>query len=284
MRQQRTLMERLRDPVLLLGTAISAGLGVLFYGRPDPKTAFGVFAALLGITITLQIQAILMAQRGIAAESQKNRLTAALERIPWLLPSIETIPRTIATVQDKFGTSAAPALCKQAVQDCIDQLSRLETGHYQPDYGDLRLFNFLTSAATKTIRATSAQGLDLAWWFSTKSEQYWRLQIAAMGRGVEIKRIFIYSSWTAKLASLVHAQSQARIKVWTLPASALPRHLITDMVVWDESCGYETRSNATGEPVVNFFTLVPHEIEKMKLDFDGLLEVATPYSHKSATP
>ncbi len=262
-----------------MGTATSVALGVLFYARADIKTALGVFAGLLGVTITTQVQSIVLTNRRIDVATRSGRMLEALETISWLPPLIEEITSHITRVERDYSATPAVELCQQVLQDCLDRVNDLQRGHFEPAYGDQRLFNALTSKAVKQIRATSAQEMDLAWWLSPRSEPYWELQREALGRKVTITRVFIYSKWNDDLDQLARKQSQAGIEVRTVHRGRLPPRLVTDMVIWDETCGYETRSNAAGEPVINFFTLAAQDVEKMRHDYEAIIISSTLYKH-----
>ncbi len=53
----------------------------------------------------------------------------------------------------------------------------------------------------------------------------------------------------------------------------LPPALRVDMVIWDRSCGYESRLNSGGEPVGNSFTFVAHELSR-RIDRYRLIQSA----------
>src|SRR4051812_27865505 len=121
--------ESLRDPVLLIGTAVSVILGVLFYFRSDVGTALGVFAGLLGITITLQVQALVAGQQRAVAASRTARTAEKIESISWLPEYVEQIVTTIAHVEDNLP-EAVSRLSRQTVDECVSRLTDLQRGHF----------------------------------------------------------------------------------------------------------------------------------------------------------
>jgi hypothetical protein len=276
--------DMLRDPVLIVGTVTSVGLGVLFYARSDMKTALGVFAALLGVVISLQIQAILLSQRKIDNASRYARIENAFDEIDWLAPLAENIVNMAARVNASHPGTPGVDLCQQIIHECQRRLTDLQRGHYEPIYGDQSLFHDMTSRARTSIRATSAQGVDLSWWASSRSQEYWRLQEEAIGRKVAITRIFIYRDWPPDLERLAANQHRAGIDVRRIRSDQLPADLNTDIVIWDELCGYETRSNAAGEAVQNFFTLAADDIRELTTKFNRILTIAETYAPQIPAP
>lgn len=274
----------LRDPVLIGGTAISVFLGVLFYVRSDTKTALGVFAGLIGVVITLQIQAILLVQRKSVDATRYARIEATLDEIHWLAPLTEDIVNKAANVDSNLSGTPGIELCQQIIEECRGRLVDLEHGHYEPTYGDQRLFLDLTRRVQTIMRATSAQGVDLSWWTSPRSQEYWRLHREALARNVAIKRIFIFHDWTPELETLAATQHSAGIEIRRIHSDHIPADLNADIVVWDDRCGYETRSNAAGAAVRNFYTLTPHDVQALIAKFDRIFTLAETYVPEVPAP
>jgi hypothetical protein len=126
--------------------------------------------------------------------------------------------------------------------------------------------------------ATSAQEIDVEWWNSPRSEKYWELHLRALNRGVKVVRIFIYHDWTKSLADLAKRQAEAGIEVYRVERGQLTPGLVTDIVIWDRVCGYETQSNAAGQATQNFFTFAAHDIDKLARDFELVRTLASPLS------
>ena len=267
----------MRDPVLIIGTVTSVILAVLFYVRADVATALGVFAGLLGITITLQVQALVLGQRRTATASRIARAVESMESVPWLTEYVERIVTQIRHIQDHFPETAS-TLSRQTFDECVSRLTDLQRGHFKPTYGDQRLFLLLTAGVSRAMLATSAQDVDLLWWTSPRSDKYWELQRQALKRGVQITRVFIYHEWTKPLAQLARMQAQAGVEVYRVERDRLAPGLITDMVIWDRTCGYETRSNAAGQAAENFFTFASQDIDKLSRDFEVIRVASSRFS------
>lgn len=277
MSKPRHLFGALTDPVLIIGTALSVLLGVLFYFRTDIGTAMGVFATLVGITITLQVQALLTEKQRSVSETRTARMVNKIESIPWLPGYVEQMAEYVDHVVDNLPKPAT-SLARQTIDDCLSRLIDLQRGHFRPIYGDQRLFLALTAEVNDTMLATSAQEIDVEWWNSSRSDKYWDLHLQALNRGVKVVRIFIYHDWTKPLADLAKKQADAGVEVYRVKRGQLTPGLVVDMVIWDRVCGYETQSNAAGQPTQNFFTFAAHDIDKLARDFELVRTVASPLS------
>ncbi len=274
MSNSRHLFGSLTDPVLIIGTVLSVLLGVLFYFRTDIGTAMGVFATLLGIAVTLQVQSLVTEQRRSSAETRTARMVSKIESVSWLPDRVEQIAEHVGNVVDNLPQSAT-SLAQQTVDDCLSRLTDLQRGHFNAVYGDQRLFLTLTAAVSDTMLATSAQEIDVEWWNSPRSEKYWEINLQALKRGVKVVRIFIYHDWTKSLADLAKKQADAGIEVYRVERGQLPPRLVADIVIWDRVCGYETQSNAAGQATRNFFTFAADDIDRLARDFEVVRTVAS---------
>lgn len=48
----------------------------------------------------------------------------------------------------------------------------------------------------------------------------------------------------------------------------LPPHLRLDLIIWDDDCAYETRSNERGEGQWNYFTFEAEEIRQLVIAYN----------------
>jgi len=274
------LARNLRDPVTLVGAILSVAIGLAFYFKTDVPTALAAVAGMLGLVITLQLQLLVAMHQRDAADGRVARLLAATERLPWLADAIDDAVDRSTTIA-RSQMSEAVSLCQLTLETCNKNLADLQRGHYDEPYGEMRLFYKLTGTTQRAIRATSAQEVDLSWWETPRADRYWELQRAALARGVAIKRVFIYSHWTAGLEKLASTQAAAGVHVWTVRNEVLPPDLRIDMVVWDETCAYETAPNAVGEPVFNRFRLNAADVGQAIRRFESILANASVYERSN---
>lgn len=255
------------DPITLIGTVISVILAVLFYIRADAATGLGVVAGIVGIVVTLQIQSMAAARRELALEARSQRTLEAIAGIPWLPDIMDKILLSATQVEKRYGDTPAAEAFRSSFEACLSLLTDLERGHFTTQYGDLSMTYSLTIGCKSTLWATSVQDIDFEWWISPRSQRYWTLQQDALQRGVQIIRIFIYHEMNEQLRKLAAVQTAAGLEILFVHRDQLPPQLRTDMVIWDKSCAYETRSNASGDPVMNSYTVAPQDVETMLNQF-----------------
>jgi hypothetical protein len=143
------------DPVLIIGTLISVALGVIFYLRQDLAPALATVAGLLGVVITLQVQAMLQDRRNAEHQSRVGSMIAAIEEIPWLPDVMEPALRAAKHVQREFEGTPAVNVCREAFDRCLGTLVDLERGHFSTPYGDNALFLSLIKNTMRTMCGTS---------------------------------------------------------------------------------------------------------------------------------
>lgn len=267
---------RLDNPVLILGTFLAFATGLLFYLRSDLSTALAVVAGLQVTLLTMQIETLLRRHREELAETRQARLIANLERLEWLPELMDRITSSIWRVDQAFPGTQIIAAARSYLERCANDLKELERGHLRIEWEDIDLVLAQTRASTKTLRATSVQAVDLTWWLSRPGRRYWRTHLEALARGVSVERVFIYHNWSDELQSLVQEQIKAGVKVYRVDYTALPARLKTDMIIWDEVCGYETQLNAAGDGYRNFFTLDHQDIRRMCSDYNAIVSQADP--------
>lgn len=280
----------LRDPVLIAGTVVSVALGVLFYVRPDVGTALGVLAGLIGVTVTLQIQAIVQsrqqAQEIVTAQRQAEqpllqqstaaasrlehietmlrgaRLVSLLQHTAWLLPVMEGIAESWAAIETTVSKELTTPIGRKALEDCETLLSDLGRGHFTTDYADMGMFYALTEQLEHELLATSVESIDLDLWSAPRRKVYWDQQERMLAKGVRITRIFIYENWTDPLHDFAQKNLDLGVNVLAAHRRRLTRDLLKDMVVWDAKAMYEAQVNPDGEPVHNYFSMEPKQVNR----------------------
>jgi hypothetical protein len=110
--------------------------------------------------------------------------------------------------------------------------------------------------------------VDLEWWLSPLGSKYWQRLQEAMRRGVHCERIFIFHDWNEDLDRLAREQAGGGVHVLRVHRDKLPPHLRLDLIIWDDDCGYETRSNERGEGQWNYFTFQTEEISQLAISYN----------------
>jgi hypothetical protein len=244
------------------------------------KTALAVVAGLQITLMTLQVQLLLQRNRENLAATRQSRLVAAIEKLEWMPEMLDRITSSILKVDQSFPGTQIVAAGRSYLERCANDLKELERGHLRIEWEDIDLVLAQTNASRETVRATSVQSVDLSFWLSRAGQRYWQAHLDALQRGITIERIFIYKDWTDELNSLALGQHEAGVDVSRVLYDSLPARLRNDVIIWDESCGYETQVNAGGDGYHNFYTLDGHDISRMLADFRATIGQADPIFEK----
>ena len=192
-----------------------------------------------------------------------QRLLSRIESTPWLLGLLDEGMEALREIDDKYAGTMATDLCREAFQDCVHQLRSLRQGHFEAPFPDNRLVYALTERTEHALLATSVEDVDLKWWQSAAGHTYWRLHKDALRRGVRVQRIFIYRAWTDEHETLARKQQDGGVRTLRVNQEQLSPDLRVDMILWDESCGYESRLNSSGEAITNSYTFAKEELSQM---------------------
>ena len=117
---------------------------------------------------------------------------------------------------------------------------------------------------------TSVPAVDLDWWLQPVGRQYWQAQLEALARGVAIRRVFIYQTWTAGLDALAREQAEAGVAVRRIHNDRLPPNLRIITAIWDGTCGHELSYTAGGDATADSFTVSPPDLERLTRQFEAI--------------
>jgi hypothetical protein len=276
-RRPRTSLRWLADPVTIVGTALSIGLGVLFYVRTDVPAALGVLAGLQGTLLVMQIQLMLRQERRQEVQARQERLMWRIEQVPWLAEPIEQLAQIASTIQQRYGTTMVRVAARDVLDGLLNTLRDLERGHYLPGLGATDLPITLTHGTTKTLLSTSVERDGFEWWFQRRGREYWQANLKARGRRVAITRVFVYDQWSPRLEELLREQQAAGVELYTIAKAQLDAALIKNLIIWDRDSAWEAMVNAEGRTVKHFFTVEKFDIEDMVRHFERIIARATLY-------
>ena len=108
-------------------------------------------------------------------------------------------------------------------------------------------------------------------------DRNWRLNEQALERGVEIKRIFIYETWTDELEALATRQHKSGVRVLRVARNLLPASLQLNFVIWDGVCCFEPQHGPAGEYISQRFTFAAHDVAFMLDRFKAIESAAEPW-------
>jgi hypothetical protein len=270
MKRRDGISARVADPVLVIGTLVSVALGVLFYLRQDLAPALATVAGVLGLVITLQVQAMLQDRRDAEHQSRVGSMIAAIEEIPWLPDVMEPALQAARHVEHEFEGTPAVNICREAFDRCLGTLVDLDRGHFSTPYGDRGLFLSLIKNTRRMMCATSVPAVDFDWWLEPAGRQYWKAQVDALAQGVTIRRVFIYQTWPSELDALAREQAEAGVVVRRIHNDRLPPSLRIITAIWDGRCGHELSYTAGGDATADSFTVSATDLERLTRQFEAI--------------
>jgi hypothetical protein len=248
---------------LVIGVVLSCALAVFFYFRTDLSTAFATFAGLIGTTITLQVESLRRERQEREQATRDQRLIAQMETAPWMPELLDRTLSAYSAVVQNYGSTMAVELSRKALENCQVQLEDLARGLYitqDTEESPNSPFYRLTERLHTSLLTTSA-GADIEWWLdATRTRTYWRLNQEALKRGVTIKRIFMYRTWSNALDALATAQHAHGVQVLRVNESELPSALRLNLTVWDGQTGLEAKYNSAAEWTGNVFNFTAQDV------------------------
>lgn len=116
---------------------------------------------------------------------------------------------------------------------------------------------------------------DLAYWNSTYAETALETNIAAVRRGVKIKRIFVQRPETLeKMSGILQKQKDAGIEIYLANSAEVPKDLIDDYVIADDQACAVMEISPDGHIKQQRITISPPQVEQYVKRFDILLHHA----------
>lgn len=258
------------------------------------------------ILATRRLDALEARQTANAAEARQD-MNVAFERIS------EATHFFMQIEQSALQTDALTALVQhsgringgnpQLVRDLahyeIDRLSHLmkklsdgDEVFYEGEDRDwlLGLATHVSSSIMATSLATvdaGGHGFEGGLWMNDLGGRYLQVQRAAVQRGVQVRRIFVFDkpefAADTDFIRIRHLQRDAGVQVRVLENNDVPEHLksmIFDFVLFDDVVSYEmtpaTRMEATVKPAIVTTRLILHEerVRRLALRFEELWAAA----------
>jgi hypothetical protein len=270
------------DPIALIGTALSI-VGSVLLDLTNAATGVESFlACLMGITISLVLDSTVRAER-------RFQIRGMIEATPWLSEVLAPLAASTARIQQRYAGSPIVAEARARYDRLSEQLDELGHGRILRSRGDYEYLLASTHTCVHTLLAVTnvlAERPDrgLGWWTGDIGRQYWQANREALGRGVRISRIFVYTTMTAELDELAAAQEAAGVHIGLVQARTLDPALWHNLAIWDGTSAWEARLNAGGEIVGNIFTVNDADLARLKQTFHTCQRAARPRNPPPATP
>lgn len=262
------------DPVLVVGTLLSVGLGVFFFFSQSIAAALATFAGLLGIIITLQIQSMTKERQRAEHQTRIGAMISTMESSPGLLDVVESMLSSARKVEASYLGTPAMNAYRQTMEECRTRLTELEGGRFHVPYSDNELALSLCENLRREFLATSVPANDLAWWLEPEGGQYWRTQLQALAQGVQIRRVFIHTGWSDDVDQLAREQQRAGVEVRRIHRERLPVGARGIIGIWDERCGVEVVYDASGEAALFSYTVAPSDLDRLRRQFEFVERMA----------
>ncbi|MBM0234438.1 hypothetical protein JNW91_22925 [Micromonospora sp. STR1_7] len=260
------------DPVALVGITLSITLSVILDLSNAASGVESLLAGLMGITISLLVDSLARAER-------RFHLRTLLDGPPWLVRTTTELAGAMREAAEQHaGTRVATEAQRRYEQFRLEaeQLAEgriIRRGDEDEDLvGATRSCVQRLDALTNVMPRVSG---ELSWWRSEIGRRYWEANRAALDRGVQITRVFVYVTLTDELSALVRQQREAGARVGLLPFGVVSPQLHVNLTVWDGSSCWEARMTAHGEIGENQFSVNRRDVDRLTRVFDLCANAAT---------
>lgn len=168
------------DPVALAGIGLSVALSVALDLTGAASGVESLFAALLGITISLLVDSIARAER-------RFKLRALTTGAPWLTEALASIVTGTREAVDHYPDSRVAAEARRRFDRLRVETEQLRAGRIvRPgrDYEDLiEATRDCTGRLDAMTNVTPWAGGEPDWWGSDIGRHYWTLNLEALAAG-----------------------------------------------------------------------------------------------------
>jgi hypothetical protein len=227
-------------------------------------------------------------QRGFAGVNEATELREEIEKSSLDSEALKQAIRRAGRFTSRTGPLVRQ-LANSEVERVSGTLQSLAGGHELFYEGEDREYLLaLTRHARESIMATSwtaTSGLEAGFWFTDLAARYLDLQRAAIRRGVEIKRVFIFEtpdlmdSVDVKRTLAVQHNLGVEIRLFGV-GPVPPDGSIADFVLFDSAVSHETvpvtRREGSGA-LITRLVLAPDVVHNRMLRFQELWDAADPH-------
>lgn len=263
----------LLDPILIIGAVTSVIAPVVLYQRGSGAD-FSLLVGLIIFVVTLQLQLILTDKDRLNRETLYGKIAAALESTPNSAADARTILDSMERAEQRFHRSPVQDTYRFVLRRISGELAELSEGWMSLPPSEKRLILGITQRARHFLHAVTVEGPNPAFWNSGTGRLYVEAQRDAIGRGVEIKRVVVFSDWSPQLDQLAQEQRKMGVQIYRVNVQLLTDpHDRVNIAVWDNFCGFETTSTPDGDTIANRFTIREAEIDRLAETFERVWAV-----------
>lgn len=187
-----------------------------------------------------------------------------MESVPWLAEAVDKMTESAVRVEADYGRTPIAAISSEVFNEDVDKLAHLESGTFQHPWSDYSVLDRVLRDTQNSMWVISVQDADSDWWESGQAAKYWQLQKEILSRGVELRRIIIYSEWTDQLATRARDQQAAGALIRKVHKSRLDPADVGIIGIWDDTCGHDVSYDTQGKPALFNFTVKPSGLEQLR--------------------
>ncbi|MEO5873818.1 MAG: hypothetical protein ABIS86_00835 [Streptosporangiaceae bacterium] len=247
---------RFSDPIALVGIALSVGLGIALDVTGAASGVESLLAGLMGVTLSLVLD-------GSARAERRYRLRHMVEVAPWLPGLVERTSHATAQIVQRYQEGTLEAEAHRLLRQVTEELEDMTRGRITRSQHDYEHLMSGVENCRNTLDAITNTVGDPLWWRTELAHRYWQANEAAIGRGVRIRRVFVYDSLTTELTDLVDGQRRAGVQVAVVQRHSLHSAAHTNFAVLDRSSAWQGRMNAHAEISGNVFIVNRHDVDRL---------------------
>lgn len=258
----------------VLGAVLSAVASVALAFTPWVGGVESLLIGLAGVTIGLLIEVLVR----VAALSRDGALTSRTGAYAVQL-------RRLASLTGDVVEASPPKLVRRELTEQYDSLVNtlegLRSGRIV-SRDQAHLVDVAIGASRDMLGVTNAAeavagpgtGTESLWWLTPPGRRYWDENVAALGRGVKIRRIFICDTLDPTLRALLDQQRDAGVQVRVVASASVEPAMHRNFLVADGEVAWEGRTNARGVQVEYVLSHDHHDIARLERTF-ARLEIAS---------
>ncbi|HEX4838639.1 MAG TPA: hypothetical protein VFV03_08975 [Solirubrobacteraceae bacterium] len=226
-----------------------------------------VCVGLLGAIVTLNWDHLNRFMRRVEAENQHKQLLAVIERTPSLARTLSAIATSAKEIVERDGNRGVfvERLMEAKLDDAETYLKGLDAGEVRVEVRGVGPMLQLMDIVGESLMATTIPESDDEWWHSQEGREYLELNRRAIDRGVEIKRIVLWSTVSLELARVVVEQREAGVLLLFARLDGAAG-LRTNVAIYDGQIYHEVAYEVDGTPNAYAYCDIPSRVEgKIKL-------------------
>lgn len=269
------------DPWIVAGTVISIGAAVVA-AVVGSKYDVSIVVALVGIAVTLQVDAIGRLEAQGARRSAADRLYTQVHTLDEpartdLLALVDGIE--LARQQSSATSILAPVISDHVnarLGDLAADAQRLSQGVLQLEAGNTDVMVRLVDAAKHEVRAVAPLDVRLDWWESTAGTHFLEANARAVRRGVQVTRIAITDGVDQRVARHLADHVDAGVQIHRVDRSAVPFDVRHSFFIVDDEVTHWIVGTSGYD--VDSFSARRADVQRYRRSFERLQALSVPFA------